>query len=460
MNPSKHRVGAALLVPAAALLLAACRTATASPQPSPEDAPTETARLAAPTKAAPFSPSPVPTIDVQFATVTSEAPGLEFAAGPAEVGYLLPLTVQYIGEESLSAFFELERPAAGVLSVLPLAPGLSGAQQIELDATRSDHWVNVAGLEPGGAYSIQVGLRNPQGEVQAPFFTGEAWDPVSVETIEAGEPYRIAVFGDSGFGGPVTRELAELIAAYGPQAVIHTGDLVYKVYEEPSPAAAFQRKLYAPLSAILQQVAFLPVPGNHEFDVDARWEGEPYYFHAFPPLIGAAADSLEMLGPADRRGWYAWAAGQVQFLFLNSQALFGAGGRAEQTAWLAERLQDPTYRASILITHVPFESSGRHARDGRFLRQAWGPLLDGTNTLLILSGHDHDYERLMYGDRIQIISGGGSGVLYTQAAPSPPDGVFARRSHFLLLDLLPDEMSIRAIALDGSLLDEISIRLP
>jgi len=54
-----------------------------------------------------------------------------------------------------------------------------------------------------------------------------------------------------------------------------------------------------------------------------------------------------------RNQYYTFAYQDIQFIVLDSQVFFGAGGREEQEAWLADRLADPA-------TGPPFLSSTSH----------------------------------------------------------------------------------------------------
>jgi len=92
------------------------------------------------------------------------------------------------------------------------------------------------------------------------------------------------VIGDSGFGQPVTAKLAEQMAGYPLDFVIHTGDVVYNAGANANPAEAFALKYFQPFSPLLHQLPIYAVPGNHEYAQDARIEGVPYYYHVFPPL--------------------------------------------------------------------------------------------------------------------------------------------------------------------------------
>jgi hypothetical protein len=140
--------------------------------------------------------------------------------------------------------------------------------------------------------------------------------------------------------------------------------------------------------------------------------------------------------------------------------LFGAPGRAEQADWLAERLADPRFRATIPVFHVsPFTSSSVHPTDSLPVQYEWVPLFEAAGIPVVFSGHFHQYERLSYEGTIYIISGGGSSITYAPGEQLPQSVVFARRSHFVLAELEGDRLALSAIAVDGEVIDQVELSL-
>ncbi len=78
---------------------------------------------------------------------------------------------------------------------------------------------------------------------------------------------------------------------------------------------------------------------------------------------------------------------------------------------------------------------------------------------LIFSGHEHFYERVEVAGLTQIISGGGSTVLYPIDDPLPESQVLVREMHFVLLELYSDRIELSAINREGRLLDQFTIPL-
>lgn len=164
------------------------------------------------------------------------------------------------------------------------------------------------------------------------------------------------------------RTAALINAGPADATVLSLGDHVYPV---ATPAAL--RGCYdATWGAFRERTR--PVPGNHDF---AGGRADAYYQY-----FGAQA------GPP-RRGYYSFELGGWRLYALNSH-LKGAD-HAAQLQWLKEELAQHPARCTLAYWHVPLYSSGGHVADTH-MRDAWR-LLHAAGAELVLSGHDHDYER-------------------------------------------------------------------
>lgn len=409
---------------------------TSTPLPRATAAPSSTASPAAVTTAA-ATITPEPTADLSWIL---EAPA-------AQVEYRLPLTIRHVGTRSAVLQYELveEMPSELVVWRAQDRAGLRRLSQATSGPTLLE------GLEPATLYEAVVMVGDPPKRVGGP------WELVNFRTREAGgRTLRVAAFGDSGFGQEVTAELAQRVVGEGVDLVLHTGDVVYRVQEDVDAPSAFLRKLYRPLAPLLARVPFYPVPGNHEFDAPTYWRDQPYYQHAFPPF-----EHPDLSMPEEGEGmWYAFRIGDVQFIMLNSQSVFGYPGLAQQQAWLTERIEDPSARYSVVVSHVPPYTVGRHPEDANVLRDQWGHLFGSPRVPLVLAGHDHNYQRFVVADTSFVISGGGSSVLYPLVGLHPALQYGERVTHFVLLELGPDEIQLQAIDVGGRVMDEATIPLP
>jgi hypothetical protein len=167
-------------------------------------------------------------------------------------------------------------------------------------------------------------------------------------------------------GAAATANLVEGLLRADPQsAVLSLGDHTY-----PRGTAAEFRDCYAPTWGRFRERTW-PTPGNHEY---ATAGAKPYFDY-----FGARAG----------RGYYSLRLGSWLVISLDSN-LKGAA-HAAQIDWLRAELAQRPATCTLAFWHHPLYSSGGHPPPGR-MRDAFA-LLHAAGAELVLSGHDHDYER-------------------------------------------------------------------
>jgi predicted phosphodiesterase len=373
----------------------------------------------------------------------------------ADVAYTLPLTVQHVTDTSATLFCELSVLSRGVLLYEPLEGDVRTQLQVALNPNDTKQQIVLDGLLPGIKYQAEIGILGADGtSLQQPRYMEQPWGSITFRTASGEEPLRVGVVGDSGFGQQATFDLAARMAASDLDFVLHTGDVVYDIEKNADAYEAYALKYYLPFAPVLHAMPIYPVVGNHDVERAAMFQEMAFYYDAFP----AFAD-LRFSAPSTGglNQWYAFAYGNVQFLMLDTQTFFNEQGRAEQPAWLSERLADDRFAYSIPVFHVPPFTSGLHPSDGLPVQSEWLPLFDAAKVPLVLSGHDHNYQRLEADGIPYIISGGGSATLYNEGAASPESKIFVRKTHFVLLEIYKDRIELQAIALGGEVLDQVTI---
>lgn len=447
------------------LLASGCREVgvpVAATQPAP---PPELTPLASLAPAATFPAPATPTLTQAppASPTLTETPGVTPAAiffdenlPLGSHAYVLPLTIRHVSADGASLFFELEAPSAGYLYYQAISPTEQPAQATPLAPGESRQYITLEGLSPGAEYRAMVALQDAEGALQQPAFLGKAWGSVHFCTASGEGPLRVGVFGDAGFGDPATQALVQQMVAHELDFVIHTGDVVYQVEENSGPVEAYALKYYQTFSPLLHRLPVYTIIGNHDYDAAARWGDSYFYYYAFPPFPQPGVSQ-----PKDDLQYYAFAYQDIQFLMLDSQVLFGVSGRESQQAWMVERLADPSFRFTIPVLHVPpFYSGSVHPGDQLPVRRAWHPLFASAQVPLVLSGHSHHYERLQADGITYIVSGGGSAVLYDSGEILPESQEFARRTHFVLMEIYVDRIELSAIDKGGDLFDQAVIALP
>ncbi len=124
----------------------------------------------------------------------------------------------------------------------------------------------------------------------------------------------------------------------------------------------------------------MPAPGNHEYQEDRTAAGYYGYFGT------AAGDPT--------KGYYDYRLGAWHVIVLNSNCapVGGCGAGSPQEQWLRQVLAAGDARCTVAITHdARFSSARTHGSEGD-LQPFWQALYEhGAD--LVVSGHDHVYER-------------------------------------------------------------------
>ena len=122
-----------------------------------------------------------------------------------------------------------------------------------------------------------------------------------------------------------------------------------------------------------------PSPGNHEFHT----QGATFYFSYFGEAAGDP-----------KAGYYSYELGTWHIIALNSECIDIGGcnaGSAEEK-WLRADLAAHPAACTLAYFHKPlFSSGGAHGDDPEIV-PIWQALYDA-NADVVVSGHDHDYER-------------------------------------------------------------------
>ena len=145
-----------------------------------------------------------------------------------------------------------------------------------------------------------------------------------------------------------------------------------------------------------------PTAGNHEYAVAGA---EPYFRY-----FGSAAGSPSA-------GYYAFDAGNWRVLVLNTNVPINTG--SVQYAWVQTELASNAAPCTLVLMHHPLFSSSEHGPQ-TFVRDVWRVLYQ-YGVELVLSGHDHDYERFAPQDpdgRADSVRGVRQFVVGTGGAPT------------------------------------------
>lgn len=250
---------------------------------------------------------------------------------------------------------------------------------------------------------------------------------------------RFAVIGDSGRGDQTQHEVARQMLAWHAKFpfdfVIMLGDNIYP----PHAADDYLRKFEEPYRALLDAgVTFHAAIGNHDPPSELGYPkfnmgGRRYY------TFRRGEGRLQALAGA-----------AVRFFVLDSRSL-----DPTQLRWFEDELKSSQSRWKIAYFHHPLYTSGRYASSARALRAYLEPLLVGGDVDVVLSGHEHFYERTEPQHGITYFISGGAGSL--RAGDIRPSALTARGFdtdyHFMLMEVSGDELHFQAISRSGATVD-------
>jgi hypothetical protein len=245
--------------------------------------------------------------------------------------------------------------------------------------------------------------------------------------------------GDGAADDPASRRVARLIAAGSPDRVLYLGDVygpggIAGALSADGDAEDFRHRFERVYGSLVRRMA--PTPGNHEWPL--RGDGyEPFWRR-----------TTGRTPPA----WYAFDVAGWQVLSLNSEAPHDA--RSPQVRWLRRRLARTSGTCTLAFWHRPRFSTGGHG-DQPDVEPLWAALRG--RATLVVSGHDHNLQRLAPVDGITQLVAGAGGRPHHELTPDPRRRFGDDSSHGALrLHLRPGRADGAFVATDGKVLDRFS----
>ena len=310
------------------------------------------------------------------------------------------------------------------------------------------HEALLNGLTPGTTYhyDLRLGSADPTPGVEDSFRTAP---PAGTGTVT------LVTFGDSGNGSTAQSQIAALLAADDFDFAVHNGDVAYS----QGTYAQFESYFFPYYRTWLRQKAIFPSIGNHD---DMTASATPYRTLFVLPRDGASAAY-----PNNAERFYSADYGPVHLIVLDTQSAFlNTSRRAEQIAWLTadlEASQDAPWR--IAVFHRPPYSSGSEHGSDLAVRAAFGPLFEQYNVQLVLSGHEHSYERTVpwrestdtSRQAVTYLSPGGAGAGLYPVGRSAWTAFSRSANNYVRAIVSPTDLTLEAITSDGVTFDQFTL---
>jgi hypothetical protein len=240
---------------------------------------------------------------------------------------------------------------------------------------------------------------------------------------------RFAVIGDSGTGEKPQFQVAEQMTAlhqvFPFDFVLMLGD---NIYGSKSPED-FRRKFQEPYQPLLDAgVKFYASLGNH--DETAEREYKPFNMNG--------------------KQYYSFRKGNAEFFALDSNYMDPA-----QMRWLDQQLAGSDATWKICFFHHPLYSDGKTHGPSLDLRKQIEPIFLAHGVTLVLSGHEHFYERLKPQQGITYIILGSSGQLRPHDIRVSPntEKAFDTDRAFVLMEIAGDQLYFQTFSRTGETVD-------
>ena len=344
------------------------------------------------------------------------------AALPAQPAVRTPY-VQNVTTDQAAIVWKTLEPTDGVVSWGP-TPALAN---VEASPRGTRHEVLLTGLQPATDYFYRVEM---DGQVVADGIRFRTAPTTATDTL------RFIAFGDSGVPTAANAHIAALLARRSVDLIVHTGDVVYPGGEE----VFYDQVVFTPYAATLAGTPLFPSMGNHDVKTAG---GAPYLANWSLPT-----------NPAGDERYYAFGWGNALFVSINTEDPYTAG--SPQHTFIESTLASAAsngYAWIIAYMHRgPYSSSTAHGENPTAIAHLV-PLFEAYGVQLVLSGHDHCYERTVpMGGVTYVVTGGGGNSLYGVGASAYT--AFSISAHHLVeVTISGSTLRIDALAADGSLLD-------
>jgi len=319
-------------------------------------------------------------------------------------------------------------------------------QSAQSAAAGRTHAIVLSGLQPGTEYSYLVEA------------CGARTNPVRFSTapVPGTRSVHFTAVGDFGMNNADQRAVANAMLGRKPELFLMLGDNAY----ESGTEAEFQNNLFGPMAPLLAQVPSVAVPGNHEYVTN---RAQPYFDNFYLPTSSTGGEH-----------YYSFDWGHVHFVALDANCAMdmAAADRCSLTAqrkWLEQDLAASDAPWKVVFLHYPPWSSGDHGSQ-LMIRREFAPLFEKYGVDLVLTGHDHHYERSypMKGDGvgrsgerhpIYLVVGGGGAKLRPFETGKPSWSVVRNDRDHGYLDVKVEEGTLTAQVLtpSGQMIDSFTL---
>lgn len=309
------------------------------------------------------------------------------------------------------------------------------------------HAAELRGLAPATRYCYEIRSGSEVLATSLSFQTAPA---------ASGAPISFFAFGDFGTGSQAQLELRDQMRAVSSDIDlwISTGDNAYGA----GTFDQYENNVFRVYGDLFHRIPFFPSAGNHDYRTD---QGAPYLANFFLPENAWRAK--------DKERYYSFDWGPVHFVALDTEeplSEISETARDDMQDWLAADLSGTQKPWKIVFFHKPPYTSHPKRTPNLEARKLLIPVLERHGVQVVLTGHNHFYERfhpvregqvttMQEGGITYLTTGGGGAAVYsTGKNPLLAKGVKA--NHFLIGTVSECSVLFRAVGLNGREFDRFS----
>ena len=305
----------------------------------------------------------------------------------------------------------------------------------------SNHKSTVNRLKPNTTYSYDV-LNDGTEKGKGSFTTFP----------NAIQPFHFAVLGDTRTRHNIHQQIVNRIIDEDPLFVLNTGDLVSQGNNMSDWEHFFRIN-----DSLIRNVPYYTVLGNHEQDSENYYDffslpgNESYYFFSVGDALFII---LDMEGPDYYTPRYLQGENREAFWNNISREYF-----EKEKEWLENILELNNDAGFIFVLFHPTYYSIKKSRvaDAERRRAYWGDIFERQNVTAVLNGHDHYYHHAVNAGTHYIVTGGGGAPLYATDSIQPETVTYKKIEHYIRIDVGLDKAIMKAIDINGELIEEIIV---
>jgi acid phosphatase type 7 len=246
--------------------------------------------------------------------------------------------------------------------------------------------------------------------------------------------FRFAAFGDTRTNHQVHRAVVDSLAREDIDFFLHTGDMVERGGKPEQWTTFFQIE-----RELMAKAAIIPAIGNH--DLGNRGYYERYFF-------------LDQW--SNGRSFFVTDWGNLRVVSLDVTII--CERRCAQYRFVEKALAEgaAANKLMVMFLHNPPYSSGAHGSN-LVLREVVQGLTRKYGVELVITGHDHNYERTKSIDGTTFMVSGSAGAPIRPVLPQDFTAAARTEPHYVLVDADARFLAVRAVNLRGEVFDDVLI---